>query len=288
MAEIKSKWVIDVEENQFQKAVLERSRELPVVVDFWAPWCRPCLMLGPILEKLADQEAGRFLLAKINLDNAPRLAEAYAIESIPAVKGFRDGKPVLEFVGVLPEPQLRQFLDRLCPTEADRLASQAAAVETSKPAEAETLYRRALELKGNHEGALVGLARLLLARGQDSEAGDLLNKVDPGGPQSAEVDRLNSLLSLRHLGQDFGDEVTARRRLEEQPNNAQRRYELGCVLASAGRYPEALEQLLAAAQGDKKLATDKVREAMVRIFRVIGMRSALADDYRDKLAKVLY
>ncbi len=281
-------WVADVGEADFDRAVLEESRRRPVVVDFWAPWCGPCRLLGPLLEQLARERGGDFLLAKVNIDEAQELAGRYGIQAIPAVKAFRDGRPVLEFVGLLPEDQLRQFVDEIFPSAAERLVRQAAGLEADRPAEAETLYRQAHDAEPANEAAALGLARVLLARGRDEEAGRLLENLGPGGEQGAEYERLAALLDLHREGQDVGDVAAARRRLEADPENAERRYELGRALAAAGDYPAALEQLLAAAERDRKLAAARVRELMVKIFHVVGVRSPLADEYRDKLTRVLY
>src|SRR5262245_47713115 len=116
----KSPFVFDVGERDFEAKVLQKSKEAPVVVDFWAPWCGPCRMLGPVLEKLIGQRNGAVLLAKVNTDEEQRLAVQYQIDSLPTVIAFRDGKPILDFVGVLPEGELRMFLDRLSPTAAEK------------------------------------------------------------------------------------------------------------------------------------------------------------------------
>ena len=241
-----------------------------------------------MLESLAQERQGQFVLARINTDECPGLAASFQIQAIPAVKGIRNGELVLEFEGVLPESDLRQFLDRIGPSEAENLAQQARARETTHPEEAEALYRRVLESDRTSSFALLGLARLLLAHRQDEEVEELLRRVGPGGDEASEVDRLNAILFLRRQAKEFGPEASLRPRQEADPENAELRYELGCVLAAAGRYPEALALLLSAAERDRNLAADRVRETMVKVFQAIGVRSELADTYRDKLRSLLY
>jgi putative thioredoxin len=241
-----------------------------------------------MLERLADERAGAFVLAKVNIDEAPDLAGLFGIQAIPAVKAFRDGKVVLDFVGVLPEPELREFVDRIFPSQPDILAHEARTLETADPQRAEALYRQALHLDRNHEPAIVGLARLLIGQGRDADASDLLTRTGPGGDEGAEVERLTGVLALRALSRGLDAEAVVRQRLQQDPSDPQALYELGCLLAAAGQYPEALELLLAAGEKDPKVATSKVREAMVKIFQVIGVRSALADEYRAQLSRLLY
>lgn len=289
VGEVKSPWVIDVNESDFEREVLEKSRERPVVVDFWAPWCGPCRALGPLLEKLAIEKDGAFVLAKVNTDENQRLAMYFQIEGIPAVKAFRDGQLVAEFEGVHPEPALRQFLAQLLPSEADEKAREAAAMETEKAGEAEANYRRALEQDPNHEASLVGLARLLLTQDADSEAADLVQRVSRGGEHGAEAERLTAVLYLRQLGRDLeGDRAEIAQTLLKEPQNAEAHYQFGCLQAAAGQYPTALASLLHAAELNRPLAQAKVKEVMVKVFQVIGVRSELADEYRDKLTRLLY
>src|SRR5436190_10075473 len=149
---------VDVSERDFEARVIERSRQVPVLVDFWAAWCGPCRMLGPILEAAVAERNGEVVLAKVDVDAAPELAGRYRVSSIPLVIAFRDGQPVDEFVGVLSEAQVRQFLDRLAPSAADRLVNEAKGLENGKPAEAERLLRQALTQEPRHEAARVALA----------------------------------------------------------------------------------------------------------------------------------
>jgi putative thioredoxin len=285
---MKSQWVFATGEKDFETMVVQKSHEVPVVVDFWAPWCGPCRALTPILERLIEKRAGEVLLAKVNIDEEQNLAAQFAIESIPLVVAFRAGKPVLDFMGLLPEQQIEEFLNRIVPNETERQAKAAAALEKTDPAQAEKLYRQALQKDANLESAVLGLARLLIARGQDSEAAELLERVGPGSEQGAEAERLAAILWLRSHAATLGDETTLRAQLEIDTENAQVLYDLGCVEAAAGKYPEALELLLCAAQRDPKIAKSKVRETMVKVFSAVGVRSPLADDYRDKLAAILY
>jgi putative thioredoxin len=284
----KSQWVVDVTEANFEQEVLERSRTVPVVVDFWAEWCGPCRLLGPILEKLAEERAGAFILAKINTEDAPNLAAAFDIRSIPAVKAFRDGQLLLQFEGLLPEPQLREFIERILPSEEEKLISQTRGMEETDPVEAAKIYRGVLDKDARNPSALLGLTRLVLAAGDENAAAELLKQADFVDEFEPEAERLRGMVELRQQARGFGDEAAARRKLEADAKNARLRYELGCVLAAAGKYPEALETLLAAGEADPKLAAGPVRETMVKIFHVVGVRSKLADDYRAKLSRVLY
>lgn len=278
--------VIEVDEASFEKEVIERSRSVPVVVDFWAPWCGPCRTLGPLLERLAAEYRGQFLLAKVNVDLNPLLAQAFRVQSIPTVVAVKDGQLVSQFIGALPEPAVREFLSRLLPSSAERLAAQGLArLAAGKVGEAEKLFRQALEQDPRCAGAQVGLARVSLERGEKDRARELLEAVEPG-PYRNEADRLLAELRLREGVQ--GDEGSLRERLTRNPGDLEARLQLGQVLAAQGRYEEALEQLLEVVRRDRNFRDQAARKAMVDIFNVLGSGNELVEHYRSELAKILF
>jgi putative thioredoxin len=285
MSEKASPWIVHVTEADFQQVVVDGSHEHPVVVDFWAPWCEPCRQLSRELEPLIEERKGAVVLAKVNVDDCPNLAAYFRIEGIPAVKAFRDGALVLQFEVVLPRQHLQAFLERIA-TGGD--GQQAEAEADVDPGEAEQRYRAALQKDTNDEKARVGLARALLDQNKTSEILEILEPLSSAGDVGMEADRIKAQLALRELARDLGTEAEARRRLGVSPTSASARYELGCVLAAAGKYEEALALLLSAAEEDYKLAPTKIRDAMVKIFYALGSSHPLADEYRAKLARLLY
>lgn len=281
-----SPWVVDVTDQDFEAQVIERSKQVPVVVDFWAPWCGPCRTLGPLLERLADEHAGAFVLARVNADENPGLASTFRVQSIPMVIGVRDGSLAAHFVGALPESGVRDFLAQLLPSDAERRADEGAQLlAAGKTAEAEAAFRDALHTDPRAGGALVGLARVLSDRGEDTEALALLDRVGPGTHRQ-DADRLAAALRIRQSG--AGDEAALRARVEASPADLDARFALAQALAAAGHYDQALEQYLAIVKADRGFRDDGARKAMIDIFDLLGPGDELAERYRSELAKVLF
>lgn len=278
--------VVDGTDASFSTDVVEASRQRPVVVDFWAPWCGPCRTLGPLLERLAAEHAGAFRLVKVNIDENPRVASSFGVQSIPFVIAFRNGEPVLEFVGAQPESVVRQFLARILPDEADDLASEGdRRAAAGDAAGAETIYAGALERRPGHARASLGLARLRADRGDAPGALSLLDEARADGEDADAVERLRAELRMQGSG---GDLAALRAKVAASPDDVAARLELGRALAAARSYEEALASFLEVVRRDPKFADEAARKAMLDLFTVLGREDPLVDRYQRELAQLLF
>ena len=246
---------MDVSERDFPAQVIERSRSVPVVVDFWAEWCGPCRQLGPLLEQTVAQRPG-IELAKVDVDSAPTLASQYQIQGIPAVKAFRDGEVAAEFVGAQPRPAVEQFLDALLPNPADELV--AAGDEQS--------LRRALELEPARADAAVPLARILLSRGEADQALEILQRVP---------------------GSFAADGLTARIELQRDPAAGSPEIAQAFEALDRGEHERGLDLLLSALPSADG-ARDGIRRAVIGVLDELGVDDPLAREARRRLASALY
>jgi putative thioredoxin len=278
-----SPWVVNTTAESFERDVLERSFDLPVVVDFWAAWCAPCRALGPLLENLAEQYAGRFVLVKADTDQVQEAAMQFQVQSIPAVFGIVAGEVVDFFAGALPETQIRTWLDRLL--QRSRLV-EAQRLEATDPQRAEQVYREILGQQPRDANALIGLGRLLVAQQRGEEAEAILAELESRGFLEPEAEKLKSALQLLDKGNvDLG---ALRQSIEAEPGNLELRLQLAQALAGSGVYEEAFEICLSLVEQDRHGVGERARQAMVDIFRVLPEGSELVHDYRRKLAMLLY
>jgi putative thioredoxin len=274
--------VIDVGEADFDQRVLQASEDVPVVVDFWASWCRPCLVLSPLLERLAEENGGRFVLAKVDVDANPNLSAVFAIQSIPTVKAFIDGQVVAEFIGAQPEDVVRRFVDDLLPSRADELVLEADQVrELGDLAQAENLYREALVSDPAHQPAKLGLAALLAMRGEDDAARGLLAELPP----TEGVRQLDAALELRAASHAEVDREALRIRAEAGDHEAE--LSLAMAEAATGDHRAALERSLrlVAMGGEER---DRARDLMIRMFEALGEDHPLTKEFRPRLATALF
>lgn len=283
-----SNWIITAEAQTFQRDVLDRSKQVPVVVDFWAPWCQPCRMLGPILQQLAVEYAGKFVLVKADTEQLPEVAAQFGVQSIPAVYGLRDGEVRDFFVGVLPEPQLRQWLDRLLPSLAEEIAAEAERLASTDPEAAEQKFREAMQQDANLAAPRIGLARLLLEQGRLSDCAEIIEQLQKRGFLEPEAEKVKAALQLRQQGGQAGDLEACRKAAEARPDDLGLQLRLAEALAANQQYEPALQLGLKIVTADRHGQGEQARKMMVDVFRLLPDDSPLTSTYRRKLSAALY
>ena len=278
---------IDVGSENFRVVVLEGSKRAPVIIDFWAPWCAPCRALKPVLEKLADEYAGRFTLAKINSDENQDIAANLGVRGIPAVKAVVDGKLVDEFVGALPESQVRDFIERVLPTPADLARKEAELlIGAGHAAQALALLDSALQLDPKNEPAKISRFEALLLLDRIDEARAAATDLHPLSLDDPRVVALKARLEFAGAVNANPAELT--KRIESNPADLDARLQLARCYVSSQAYEPALEQLIEIVRTDRKFGDDIGRKTMVEVFNLLGGQGELVGKYRRLLSAALY
>lgn len=275
-----SEYILDVDEATFEGEVILRSHEIPVVVDFWAPWCGPCRILGPLLERLAIEAGGSFLLAKVNADENPGLSVRYGVQGIPAVKAFKQGQVVTEFVGAQPEPVVRSFIGNLVPSEAEISVENARSLlVTHHWEQAEAGFREISEMDESNAPAALGLLESLLMQGKGEEALRILDSFPPSN-EWAKAERHKPLAVLlaevdENGPRDLDDPLAA------ELYQAAR-------LIGLGNLPAAMDGILDILREQKNFRDGLPKQVLLSLFAIIGDQDTLTQQYRDELASVLF
>jgi putative thioredoxin len=275
-------FVKDIDQTQFATEVLQRSAEVPVVVDFWAAWCGPCKVLGPTLERLADSYGGRFELVKVDVDANRELQAQFQVQSIPTVIAFKDGRPAATFIGAQPEAQVRAWIEALLPDEFDLMVDRARDLSfEGDEAGAESLYRQVLGRVPDHREAATALAAVLIARKDTAEALLVLSRL----PRTADVERLEA--AARLAAASTVDLTILEQRLATAADDDAARLELGEALAAKGEHEAGLDHLLTVVRNGGPLR-ERARRAMVDVLGLLGPEHPLTGVYRRRLANELF
>lgn len=274
-------YIFESSEATFEFDVIKRSHETPVVVDFWAAWCGPCRVLGPTLERLAAEADGAFYLAKVDVDQNPQLSMRYGVQGIPAVKAFRNGKIVKEFVGAQPEPKVREFLKEVAPTEADQAIEDAASMLATRHwGEAEERFRIVLDSQPGNAVAVLGLVKALAAQGKGDAALAYIEDF-PSSNEILEAQKLAPLARLMSEVENGNGHLT-----EDDPIDAQ--YWQAARLLAKGQHAAGMDGLLDVLRVNKKYRDGEPRKVILGVFALLGEDDPTTREYREELASVLF
>jgi len=283
-----SPYIFEIDESNYEQIVIQGSHQVPVLVDFWAAWCQPCQMLMPILAKLVDEYRGKFVLAKVNTEEQQALAAQFGIRGIPDVKLFRDGKPVDEFSGALPEGEIRAFLDKHLPRASDGIIAQAAERLVAGDTDAAlSLLSEAQAADPANPRLLTAIAQAQAAAGQIDAAEQALDALPAEEQDSIDVKTLRGQLFFRRIAADGAATEALAQRLSDAPSDSETRYRLAAAQVLSNQSEEAAENLLLLMQKDRKFGDDAARLALLRLFDMLG-DDPLVNRYRARMFNLLH
>lgn len=278
----------------FMADVIEASRQTPVIVDFWAPWCGPCKTLGPMLEKAVREAKGAVRMVKVNIDENPEIAQQMRIQSIPAVYAFKGGRPVDGFVGAVPESQIKAFVKRLGgdtgPSPVEQALEQArGALDGGDAGTASAIYGQILAREPGNVPAVAGLAQCYLLAGDDAKATELLAGLPKEAQKDPEVQRVRSALELaQQAANASGDMADLQAKVARDPKDHQARHDLAVALFAAGQQEAAVDQLLDLFKRDRKWNDDAARKQLVKFFEALGGTHPLTVNGRRRLSSLMF
>ena len=289
--------IIEVITENFMSDVIERSKETPIIVDFWAPWCEPCKQLTPVIEKIIKEKNGNVILAKMNIDESPEVAQQLKIQSIPAVMAFNDGQPVDGFIGVQPEKNIIEFINKISSLKnsssiEENIIAGKKYIDDGDIETAALVFSEILKIEPENISAKSMLARCLLRSDQIDEAEDIINNLPPNSESNQDFVSVRSEVEVfknaknNPISNEQEDEL--RRDIDKNPKNHQIRLDLAKLLLAKGENENAISELLKIIEFDPKWNDGEARKQLIEIFNILGNEDILVIEGRKKLSSMLF